>query len=628
MTNKKKNNSVKNNPSVSIVTINQVKRHETIKLTAEHINNQTYKNITEWVIVNGDKTLEDSLANEIFINELKCNVPIVYVPGYHIDESGNNVFNGNHLGEVRNISNRTSKGDIIVVMDDDDFYPKSRVEHSVQMLTNSKSEIAGCSDKYLYDFSLERLFKFKQFGPNHSTNDCMAYKRSYFENGKNNYDPNVDQAEEASWTKKFSNPMVQLDPKHTIIGSSHSSNTFNKREICTFSCLWKNPQNSSEGNMYGFTVDPDVSAEYLMGNNMIERYTSIFNKDTVSEFDIAYFCGGTSIEWDPTSKSLGGSEQAVVHLSKEWNLLGKKVAVYAKITKDCDIDGVKYIDWKRFPFHKKHSTVILWRMSGVNCGLLFPIKANKLYIDYHDNNFIFRHEYLPYIDKIDKIFFKSEYHLEYYKKHFSTVTKSNFVIPPEKYTIIPNGLRIEDFQKNELIVREPFRFCYCSCYSRGLTDLLMHVWPIIHRNEPRAELHVYYGKESLGDQNTIQQTTMLLGQPGVMDHGRRPVHEINIEKQKSSFHLYITDTNQEIDCISIRESLVTGCIPLISNSGLFKNRDGLHFELERSQQGYQKIAQGILNLIVKPEFIDMCRQRFYKSETIMNWKTIAEQWLS
>ena len=53
-----------NQPTVSIVTINQLKRSNTVKLTKEYINNQQYTNIVEWVIVEGSKNLEDSLTNE------------------------------------------------------------------------------------------------------------------------------------------------------------------------------------------------------------------------------------------------------------------------------------------------------------------------------------------------------------------------------------------------------------------------------------------------------------------------------------------------------------------------------------------------------------------------------------
>ena len=133
--------------------------------------------------------------------------------------------------------------------------------------------------------------------------------------------------------------------------------------------------------------------------------------------------------------------------------------------------------------------------------------------------------------------------------------------------------------------------------------------------------------DGIEDQQLKQHIMMLLGQPGVMDHGRRPMNEIILEKWRSSFQLYITECTGEIDCISIRESLVTGCIPLISKSNVFANREGLHFELERSPQGYQSIAQGICNLLTKPEFVEMCRERFKQSSSIVNWKDTAERWV-
>jgi hypothetical protein len=132
--------------------------------------------------------------------------------------------------------------------------------------------------------------------------------------------------------------------------------------------------------------------------------------------------------------------------------------------------------------------------------------------------------------------------------------------------------------------------------------------------------------DGIQDPKQKQQLMTLMGQPGVMDHGRRPMNEIIMEKWRSSFHLYITDCIGEIDCISIRESLITGCIPLLSKSGVFEKREGVHFDLDKTQQCYQKIAGGICNLLLKPEFVEMCRQRFYQSSTIVDWKTVAEQW--
>ena len=284
---------------VSIVTVTQLSRRDTIQITAKHIDAQEYRTIIEWVIVEGSKTPEDCLENEKNVKSLSCKVPIVYVPG---DGS-------KHLGELRNVSNRTAKGDIIVVMDDDDWYPPTRVSHAVKKLAQSDALIAGCSCKMLYDYDLDYFIQFHQFGAYHSTNDCFAYKRAYLKN--NSYDPTKDFAEESSFTNQFSNPMVQLDPRHTIVGSSHSNNTFNKKELFIKSFLLADPNDPSHGTMYPPGYKCEVDVRDVMGSEMFERYSSILVPGDRDEFDISYFCGGTSIEWDPTSQSLGGSEQAV-----------------------------------------------------------------------------------------------------------------------------------------------------------------------------------------------------------------------------------------------------------------------------------------------------------------------------
>jgi glycosyltransferase involved in cell wall biosynthesis len=618
----KKSKSNKIHETVSIVTVTQISRQSTIKITADLIKEQTYKSIIEWVIVEGSKTLEQALENEKFIKTLSSRneMDIVYIPAYKLDSSENFIFNNDRLGNLRNIGNRACKGDITVCMDDDDYYPPTRVKHCVEMLNSSKCLIAGCSGKYLYDYDLEKLLGFKQFGPNHSTNDCMAWKREYLL--ENSHDPTKEMAEESSFTKQFSNPMVQLDPMHTIIGSSHSHNTFSKKEIVINGSIYANPSNPSQGYLYPMSVHPRESVTDIMGEVYYARYSQAFKNEIMSEYSISYFCGGTSIQWDPTSESLGGSEQAIVNISQEWVKLGQSVAVYGHLSKELNHNGVEYMDWKKFPFHKKHKLVVLWRMSGVNCGLPFINKSRteKIFVDYHDNNFVFRHAYLPYIDRIDRIFFKSESHLEYYNEHFKSL------LPESKYAIVPNGIRTEQFSVNPGIVREPFRFCYCSCYTRGLVELLQFVWPHVVNAYPQAELHVYYGMNGV-DQQFQQRMMYLMGQQGVMDHGRRPMSEIIREKWKSTFQLYITDCLGEIDCISIRESLITGCIPLISKHGVFEKRDGLHFQLDRTPPGYQSIAQGIINLLGKPDFTDIARKQFSSSPTITTWKNAAEKWL-
>jgi hypothetical protein len=496
-------------------------------------------------------------------------------------------------------------------MDDDDYYPAERVEHAVEKLQESSMLIAGCSDMYIYDYTIEKLCKFKPFGQYHSVNSCFAWKKKYLDN--HSHDDSKDTGEEPSFTNDFKEPLLQLDPKKTIVQSSHGSNTYNKREIITGGVI-KVTDTCREVN--------EPVTDYIK-EPFFSRMRNIFYKEEKSKYDIVYFAGGFSIRWDPTAKSLTGSEQSIVHLSSNWVKAGKKVAVYGLINEGSH-DGVDYIDWKKFPFNHTHDTVILWRVYGLICGGPFNIKANRIWLDLHDGMVIkeFLEAWYRYNSKISKIFFKSNYQRELLEK------SSRSKIQNEKCVVIPNGLRIDEFSQNkDNLVRNPYRFCYCSCYTRGLVEIIQFIWPVIMKAEPRAELHVYYGMDNVVDVNFKKTMTELLARPGVMDHGRQPLDMIIREKYLSNFHLYLTNSDSEIDCISVRESCVTGAIPLLSNHGIFKEREGIHFEIiEGNPISYAQVAIKIVELMKDPN-LNVFRNRLKESRNKLRWNEIADKWL-
>jgi hypothetical protein len=123
--------------------------------------------------------------------------------------------------------------------------------------------------------------------------------------------------------------------------------------------------------------------------------------------------------------------------------------------------------------------------------------------------------------------------------------------------------------------------------------------------------------------NHLKQFTAL---PGVIDHGRQPIEMIVREKYMSSFQLYITNTIAEIDCISIRESLVAGCIPLISNFGVFAEREGIHFNLiDTDNELMKEIAINIVKIANEKDKMNILREVFKKSSTILDWSTVANK---
>ena len=210
--------------TVSLLTITQRSRNKCLKNLLDFILAQTYKDIVEWIIVEGSKTEKDAEENkEFIINEIiinKTHFPIKYI-GFE---------EGSKLSDLRNRGNMACKGDIIVCMDDDDYYPPKRVETAVAKLNNSTKQIAGCSYAYMYHYNLNKLYKFKSFGKNHSTNNCFAYKKEYLLTHR--HDEGLDLGEEMSFTNGFTEPMIQLDSEECIVISSHSSNTFDKTPLC------------------------------------------------------------------------------------------------------------------------------------------------------------------------------------------------------------------------------------------------------------------------------------------------------------------------------------------------------------------------------------------------------------
>ena len=134
------------------------------------------------------------------------------------------------IGAKRNRLNREAKGEILVAMDDDDFYSPDRVHHVVTSFArNPKIELAGASEIYIYFSDNKKIYKLGPYNKNHATNGTMAWRRSYALT--HTYDETVTHAEERSFLDNYKNPMIQLDPFKVMLVMSHSENTFDKKRI-------------------------------------------------------------------------------------------------------------------------------------------------------------------------------------------------------------------------------------------------------------------------------------------------------------------------------------------------------------------------------------------------------------
>ena len=204
--------------SVSILTVTQWARHRNLTLLNDMIRDQTYTDIAEWIIVEGSPTEAAARHNANKVSKItnpKCRIR--YIAWTY----------GQPLGALRQAANDAAIADIRIVMDDDDYYPPTRVSHAVACLLASEHRLAGCSSMLMYDYGARALYQFRELGPNHSTSSCMAWKRTY----DGIYDRDERVSDEYWFTQGFTQPMVQLDPCHAIVQSSHGTNTFSKKGL-------------------------------------------------------------------------------------------------------------------------------------------------------------------------------------------------------------------------------------------------------------------------------------------------------------------------------------------------------------------------------------------------------------
>jgi hypothetical protein len=270
-------------------------------------------------------------------------------------------------------------------------------------------------------------------------------------------------------------------------------------------------------------------------------------------------------------------------------------------------------------------TAIFWRSFGVR--LLPLIKAKTRIVDLHDSwdpkNYVAPTEM---IDRVDYFMVKSKYHRSLYP-----------YIPDSKIRIVMNGVQVGLFEnilakmardEQPQQERDPHRFIYASTYERGLEPILQYTWPLIKKAIPDASLHIYYGMNRLAKTPLGQRLAKLFQQPGVHEHGRVDLSEIARQKAISGFHLYVSNSETEIDCISVRESLLCGAIPVLGTDYVFSERDGIHVTgSTKDSSTYKKAASIVIGSIKRgPAYLEKKREAFRKSKTIVSWEDISKLW--
>ena len=218
MTNNKKSSNQKavkkELPMVSVCTPT-FNRRPFIENMFNCFRNQTYpKHRIEWIIVDdGTDKIRDLVETS--------NIPQIRY--FEVAEKMT-------LGAKRNYMHSFVRGQIIVYMDDDDYYPPERIEDAVEKLENNPNALcAGSSEIYIYFKHIQKMYQCGPYGPNHATAGTFAFRKELLQQTR--YEDTASLAEERAFLKEYTIPFVQLDPMKAILVFSHEHNTFDKRKM-------------------------------------------------------------------------------------------------------------------------------------------------------------------------------------------------------------------------------------------------------------------------------------------------------------------------------------------------------------------------------------------------------------
>lgn len=292
---------------------------------------------------------------------------------------------------------------------------------------------------------------------------------------------------------------------------------------------------------------------------------------------VMIFCGpGAAGCWGPSDleTGLGGSEEAVVYLSRELVRLGYHVEVYAAPRlEECGTDehGVVWAPWAAWEDREGH--FIQWR--GTN-RLEAATRASARYVWLHD--VIVQPE--VYTDDlkevVDGVFCLSEFHAGPLRERGWD----------DKVILTKNGLPPAVLER-PLGERRRNSFAYYSSPDRGL-DKLLEVWRDIRYAIPEATLDIYYGFTSFylkqmerhpslrALKEKIEGQLRDLEGCGVTWHGMVGHEELHESMATTDFWLYPTRW-PETSAITAMKCMALGCIPITSgypDSGMVETLGG------------------------------------------------------
>lgn len=353
-----------------------------------------------------------------------------------------------------------------------------------------------------------------------------------------------------------------------------------------------------------------------------------FIKTESSGKDLVYFCGYTEKEWNPETP-VGGSEEAVINLTKRWAKKGWNVTVYNTCGAEVKTyDGVTYKPFWMYNVRDKVDVTIMWRTPRLSAH---KINTGKLIVDLHDviQDGEFTKERL---ERIDYVFVKSEFH----KSLFPSV-------PEKKFIVLPNGIDPDELQTD--VKRDKNLIINTSSPDRSLSAFIK-VAREVKKQRPNTKFQWAYGWDIFDVVNKTDAEPMEwkakivkeMNEVGIEQLGKVSRAKVADMYQQAKVFLYTTEF-AEIDCISVTKALWAGANVVSTDfaaigekthyGGWFthseKNKDNWcqPYQFDFSVTEEKQLQEIVKNTI---EALDTPNKRKEKVASDYNWDKIASEW--
>lgn len=295
-----------------------------------------------------------------------------------------------------------------------------------------------------------------------------------------------------------------------------------------------------------------------------------------------------------TKRGLGGSESAIIYISRELVKLGMEVTVFNDCYSDDCTPGIYDGVWYRPLYEVETTTEYYDIMIGSRSVASFApahmigefknfigglpnfsnIQQNSKHkILYLHDTFCDGDVYIEYFLNagwISEIFTLSDWHTSY----ISTCdhgAKRNFEILKPKIFQTRNGIGIKPETFVDIKEKDPMLFVYNSSVTKGMVPLVTDIWPIIKQKFPEAKLTVIGGYYRFRegwqpDQQELEWRELVKNNPDINFTGIIRQSEISEILRKASYMLY-PSLFPETFGISTLEALAHNVTPITCRSG-------------------------------------------------------------